>query len=192
MGEVVICGVRFRIDFSFLVFAALIFIIEEGALVSAFFTVCLIHEIGHAAAICMSGGKISSVTFYGTGIIMTHSRREIIPLKTELFILLSGPAINIFLYFILRKLHGMEQFALLNLCAAVFNLLPYSSLDGGSVLRLLADNLQCGRAIRTFMRTIQAGLSALLLIASLKEPAAMPFFCVSVFYFLSEIKLFRC
>lgn len=188
MGEIVICGVKFRMDFTFLVFAALVMIIEEGSVCIAFFTVCLVHELGHAGAICLTGGKISSVAFYGTGIRMTPLRGKIIPLKNELFILLAGPAVNALLFMIFRKSEILNRFAVLNLCSAVFNLLPYSSLDGGAAIGLIADSVKCGNVIRGAAKSAQLLLSVLLLLASLKERAAVPFFIVSLFYYAAEIR----
>lgn len=191
MVEAVICGVKFRVDFSFLVFAALIFLVKDSAVILVYFTVCLVHEIGHGLAVCLSGGRISSVAFYGMGIIMVPCRSGLLTVKKELFILLSGPAVNILLFLLLRNADGFGLFALLNLCAAVFNLLPYSSLDGGAALLLLSDSLKCGKVILVLIGIIQPALSACLFLAALYERTLIPLFCVSLFYFLSEIKHFH-
>lgn len=183
---------KFRVDFSFLVFAALIFLIRDVDVIWGFFSVCMIHEIGHGLAICLSGGRISTVTFYGMGIIMVPCRSGLLPMKKELFILLSGPAVNIILYLLLRGNGEFEAFALLNLCAAVFNLLPYSSLDGGAVLEIFVQNLKYGRTVFVFRVILQAGLSIVLLFLIMKERTLIPLFCVSLFYFVSEIKRFLC
>lgn len=191
MLESVIFGVKLRIDFSFLVFAALIFLMRDGMTILGFFTVCMIHEIGHCLAICLSGGKISSVTLYGTGIIMKPCRSGLFSLKKELFILLSGPAVNIMLYLILKNIGGFELFSLLNLGAAVFNLMPYSSLDGGAVLRLLGESPRYGKAALIFLAALQTALPVYLLIAALSDSTYFPLFCISLFYYVSEIKRFR-
>ncbi len=94
MSEFKLCGVKIRIDFSFLVFSALIFLLKDAATVFAFSTVCLIHELGHAAALQFCGGKVSSLTFFGAGIKMLPDRRGMLPAKSELFVLLAGPAAN--------------------------------------------------------------------------------------------------
>lgn len=191
MVEAVICGVKFRVDFSFLVFASLIFLVKDTAAILAYFTVCLVHEIGHGSAVCLSGGRISSVTFYGMGIIMVPYRSGLLTVKKELFILLSGPAVNILLFLLLRSADSFGLFALLNLCAAVFNLLPYSSLDGGAALILLSESLKCGKVIRIIIGIIQSALPVCLFLAALKERTLLPLFCVTLFYFLSEIKRFH-
>lgn len=189
MVEAVIGGIKFRIDFSFLVFAALVFLIKNGAEIFSFFSVCMIHEIGHGLAVCLSGGKISSITFYGTGIIMKTDRTGIMPLKKELFILLSGPSVNIILFLLLWKKDMTETFALLNLCAAVFNLMPYSSLDGGAALLALSDSLPNRRnAVLIFLRAAQVTLPLLLLYGTFTDKQLFSLFCAAAFYSVSEIK----
>lgn len=191
MLEAVIFGVKLRIDFSFLVFSALIFLVRDGMTILSFFTVCMIHEIGHCLAICLSGGKIASITLYGTGIIMKPCRSGLFSLKNELFILLSGSAVNITLYLILKNVGGLELFSMLNLGAAVFNLMPYSSLDGGAVLRLLGENPRHGKIPLILLAVLQTAISIFLFLITLSDSVYFPVFCISLFYFVSEIKRFR-
>jgi len=123
-----------RADFSFFVFNALIFLLRDGGLVLAFYTVCAIHEAGHILALMFFGGNIRSVELSCFGIRMDRRRSSIMSAAKSAFVLLAGPAINIIMY-ILMKLAGCGGvFPLLNLMAAVYNMLPYRCLDGGAII----------------------------------------------------------
>lgn len=188
MAEIKLWGVRICISFSFLVFLALLFLMKSGGTIFAFFTVCLIHELGHAAALCIAGGSLSQLTFCGMGIKMIPCRNKLLSFRNELFVLLAGPAVNISVFLILNTADRGNYFALLNLCAAVFNLLPYKMLDGGAVLQLLSDCSSCGK---TFSAAAGLLRIALLLCAVYAVfywgMVCFPLLCTAVFYFFADI-----
>lgn len=181
-----ICNVKISVDFSFLVFIALLFSIENGNVIFSFFTVCFIHEFGHAIALYLSGGRLVSLYFCGIGIKMLPDRSLLMPIKSELFILLCGPAANL-AAFLFAGLNC--SFATMNLCAAVFNMLPYKLLDGGSIIRLLTESSIYASLAATIVRFIQIILIILSLYAILFiDISLLPLFCTAVFYFAAEYR----
>lgn len=161
---------KVRIRFSFLLFNALLFSFRDGVMILSFYAVCLLHELGHIAALRLTGGELRSVEFSCFGIKMTAAPAANI--GRGIIVLLSGPAVNLLLYAALRLADMGGETALLSLCAGLFNLLPYSFLDGGAVLDLLAEGAACERQLRTFIAilrwlvTIGAAACAALLISS--------------------------
>ncbi|HNZ98878.1 hypothetical protein [Ruminococcus sp.] len=129
-------GVTLRVEFSFLVFNALVFLFRDSTLVLAFYTTCALHESGHILALGLTGGRLSSVSFGAAGIRMETVRTGAEPVTSSLFVFLAGPAANI-LVFTAMKLAGCGgTFPALNLVAAAYNMLPFRSLDGGAVIAL--------------------------------------------------------
>ncbi len=56
-----------------------------------------------------------------------------------LFILLSGPVINIAVYFFMHLTGHDGIFSILNLWEGIINLLPLPFLDGGAVIKILRN-----------------------------------------------------
>lgn len=140
---------RVRIRFSFLLFNAILFMFWEPGAAAGFYIVCLLHELGHAAAAALTGAGIYRIDLTGFGIIMTVGQPRNIPGGAA--VLLSGPAVNLLLYLILRFMDAAEYFRDLNLAAGVFNLLPFSGLDGGSLAELLISGTDSEPLLRTLL-----------------------------------------
>lgn len=182
-------GVKIRIEFSFLVFLTLLFLIKSSMTIFCFFTVCLVHEAGHAAAVCFAGGSLAEIIFCGMGIRMIPLRGRILPLKSEILILLAGPAVNLVLFVVLNAFDPGNMFALLNLCSAVFNLMPYKLLDGGSAINLLSENTAHEKTVRTVMTAVRIILILMTLSMSVRYGKDyFPLFCIAVFYFFAEFR----
>ncbi|MCM1314449.1 MAG: hypothetical protein NC205_03410 [Prevotella sp.] len=183
MNGITIKNTTYRLDFSFLVFNALIFLMRENNTVMTFYAVCMIHELGHLFAIAVTGGKVKSVVFSGTGVIITPERNS----RHELFIMLAGAGANIitFALMIISGIGGM--FCLLNLCTAIYNLLPYRQLDGGAALCLLTDGTPYERTVNTVLTVLKLIFSVILFAAVLLYGRDfIPVFIVSVMLFISE------
>lgn len=132
-------GVCIKADFTFLLFMTLLFMQKDSAVTVCFFGMCLIHELGHAAALAAVGGRVSALVFSGTGIRMIPARDRLLPFGSELFVLFAGPAVNLILFAVLTLCGASEVFAALNLWGGLMNLLPCKVLDGGAVAALLAS-----------------------------------------------------
>lgn len=189
MSEFRICGVKVSIDFSFLVFLSLLFLLKNGSMIFSFFTVCLVHEIGHAVAVYMTGGRLSSLFFCGMGIKMIPERLKIFPLKSEVVVLLAGPVVNVILFIVLNSFDRGNEFALLNLCAAVFNLLPYKILDGGTVINLISENRKYEKAVGVVLNVVRIFFVVVTFyMFAFLDRQFIALFSAAVFYFISEFK----
>ena len=128
---------KIKVKFSFLVFNALIFMFRDAEFISAFYIACISHEMGHIIALKITGGELKSIEFSCSGIKMTASPYTSI--KSGIFVLMSGVAVNFILYTLMRLCGISGYMPLFNMAEGLFNLLPYSMLDGGAVLNLIAE-----------------------------------------------------
>ena len=67
------------------------------------------------------------------------TERNLRPLSYDIIILLAGPIFN-FISAIYMQFTGNTPALAVNLFLGIFNLLPFSELDGGSVLRLFFEH----------------------------------------------------
>lgn len=136
-----ILSTEFKIDFSFFMFMALIFMTGESKDIIIFFVSCVLHELGHLTAMCIFGAKSRSVYISGLGVKIIQSRENMISTARSVIILLSGAAVN-YLIFILADF-GMfsNEFSEVNLVLFIFNMLPFRNLDGGSILLCIGELL---------------------------------------------------
>lgn len=128
---------KIKVKFSFLVFNALLFMFRDSGLILAFYVACISHELGHIAAIKLTGSELKSLELSCSGIKMTATPSSSI--KKGVFVLLSGVAVNFLTYGILKIIGVNGYLTYFSLAEGLFNLLPYSMLDGGAVLDLLAE-----------------------------------------------------
>lgn len=148
-----------------------------------FYAVCIVHEMGHLLAIYITGGKVKSVIFSGTGVIINSIKRP----NYELFIMLAGAGANLIVFFMLGILNISGIFRWLNLAIAVYNLLPYRQLDGGSALCILIDGTLNERVINAILIAIKIIFSVLLFgLSMFYNREFFPLFIVSVMLFVSE------
>ncbi len=118
-------GLRLRADGSVYLLAALaIFLVPLRFLLGAVLAAAF-HELCHALAIYLSGGKILGITLHAGGAEMETAP---MPVGREVLCALAGPGGS---FLLLTLAHLAPEMAL---CAAVqgaFNLLPIYPLDGG-------------------------------------------------------------
>ena len=115
----------FIIEYSFLLLLsfALLLGAQDIALLLLFSS---LHELGHIIALLCLGGKIDKLTlsFYGLALKYSSSLTNI----KEFTVIICGPIVNLFLYFILKDD--------INLLLFILNILPVYPLDGGRALRI--------------------------------------------------------
>ena len=117
--------------FGFFAAAALFCLIDTQGLALCTFCSCIIHETGHIIAAVLCNVKIEKIIF-GFGGIKMVSECKIKSLRTDIFILLSGPLFNFaaaFFYFYCECYSAWS----VNLILGAFNLLLFSGLDGGAI-----------------------------------------------------------
>ena len=161
MISIRICGAAVRVHFSFLVFNALIFLMRSSGLVLSFYAVCLLHEAGHLIALRLTGGSISTVDISGAGIVIGTRKDGRVTDKSRLYVLLAGPAANIFLYVIMNTIGYHGSFTHLNLIAALYNMLPYRSLDGGAIISQILVGTARERTVMHILNAVKLLMIAL-------------------------------
>lgn len=148
-------GITFRIYFSFLVFNALIFLIRDSRLMLAFYTACAVHEAGHIAALSLVGGRIRSAALSGAGIRIDTVKSCIMSVKRSIFVLVAGPAANLAVYLLFMLTDRRGIFPMLNLMGAVYNMLPYRSLDGGGIIAKFTAGASFERPAENFLTAVK-------------------------------------
>ncbi len=171
-----LCGIDVRLHWSFLIVpswvaltsltsgATLASAVNATLFILAIFACVLLHEMGHALAARRYGIATRDITLLPIGGL---ARLEGMPRspRQELVIALAGPAVNVAIagaLWLAALVHGnvtwslsfapvvgsfLGQLLSVNLCLAVFNLLPAFPMDGGRVLRaLLASCMSYERA----------------------------------------------
>lgn len=121
---------------------------RENQAILCFYGGCILHELGHILAAASAGISVQRVSLTGTGIIMTAEKNASVPTKYSLLVLLSGPAVNLFCAGIIYLAGGSNSFAAVNLALCVYNLLPFSFLDGGAALEILVSGRTHEYALR--------------------------------------------
>ena len=99
----------------------------------------ILHELGHYLAIfCLSGG--GQLRGHSSGFRI--KQQESLSYRKQIFVLLSGPLLNILIFFICLpfgdRLYGyIKLFGYINAATGVSNLLPLEGYDGYGALREL-------------------------------------------------------
>ena len=137
---------------------------RENQTILCFYGGCILHELGHILAAAFAGISVQRVSLTGTGIIMTAEKNSSVPTKYSLFVLLSGPAVNVFCAGIIFLAGGSSSFAAINLALCVYNLLPFSSLDGGAALELIVSGRTHEYALRRGIAVLKFAVAGAVLI----------------------------
>lgn len=129
--------IRLSFEFGFFAVLALFCLLDAPELALSAICACIIHECGHILSTVLCGIKINKIIFWTGGVkIQTDSR--LTSLSSDIFILLSGPFFNLisagFYY-----LSGCYSPFSVHLVLGLFNLLPFSNLDGGAVIRKVLE-----------------------------------------------------
>lgn len=128
-------GFEIAVTFGFLFIISLTALLNSPALAFLALASCVIHELGHCLAAVILNVKMSRITFWSGGIQMRRECR-LISAGDEAVILLCGPLFN-FIFAAGYAVCGMNYAFGINLILGLFNLLPFGSLDGGSIIRVV-------------------------------------------------------
>lgn len=166
---------KIEIDYFGALVISLMLAVDRMGIMLPALAACCVHELGHVAAIILTKGKVAALRLCPWGIqIVSPSLTEG---RASLAVAVSGPAVNLLLWAVLRKL--VPSFATIQLICGAFNLLPCNGLDGGDALRGALSLFLCERATDRVMFAfscavgmICAALGAVLLIG-MKNPSLL-------------------
>ena len=117
---------------------------------------CCAHELAHLFVMRIFGVSVDEVRFYGAGICIRSRGTEFLgPLKRAA-VYSAGVALNFVLALVLK-----DELRALNLCLAVFNLLPISYFDGGMLLKVILGDKRLPLMILSALGYVLAAISVL-------------------------------
>lgn len=115
---------------------AIFVLLSSPVLLAALLLAALCHELGHYAALCVTGGTVKEIHITALGAEMQVESRT--GYGGEALITLAGPGINLLLAWCLsllgRQLPMLDLFAGAQAVLGLFNLLPLRPLDGSTLL----------------------------------------------------------
>ncbi len=132
-----------------------------------FFSIILIHEMGHLIVGVLLGWNVDKICLYPYGGMTRFSEDINRKISEELLILISGPLVQSIYFFIGNELFKSASFNYYNIAILSFNLLPIYPLDGGRILNLLFNYFWSFRTSYHLSMIISFGVAFLLLWISL-------------------------
>lgn len=115
-----------KIDFYFILVLAFAALSGTNELI-CLLTFSSLREFGHLVMLAVCKGKAEKIAFSYYGFALKYA--DNLPKIKEVFVIFSGPLVNLILYLILKDE--------INLILFVLNMLPVYPLDGGRILKLL-------------------------------------------------------
>lgn len=149
--------------------------------------ICGMHELGHLLLIALFGQHIKEVRLSGYGIRIVTAKNTAEPLYRSIAVLMAGPVVNILMYLLLRDV--FPETAGLSLGAGLYNLLPFSQLDGGAAIEAAILGRVCEREMRTALRLLRLALTAAsAVMVYIYGMEALPVFAAILVLDISELK----
>ncbi|MBR2040455.1 MAG: M50 family metallopeptidase, partial [Clostridia bacterium] len=147
-------GSEIYISFLFVAVISLMLATDKtGLALPTLFAVSL-HEIGHLLAMWIVGTPPKSIRLIPASVQITRSISS--RYKNDIIVALSGPLVNFALFltlyinYLIFGNEGILYYSLINLIVGLFNLLPVTGLDGGTVLfSVIAKKRDINRAMLT-------------------------------------------
>lgn len=132
MVEFTVLKTKIQIGFLFTATLSLLSLMDKSGSVFLSVAFSLLHELGHITAMAICKEQIDSLTFHPFGISMKLKSSSALSFGEEIFVLLSGCAVN--LIFVILPTPPTVTYV--NMGILLFNILPIANLDGGRVTRL--------------------------------------------------------
>lgn len=137
----------------------------------------VLHEAGHVIAYVICTKKTPPLKISVAGICLQNTC--MLSNKQDFFVTLSGPLTNLILalclhfYIQYKASYGLYFFMAINICVAIYNLLPVGALDGARLISIISKSCKSK------------------LLYSIKKILVLVFFIVSVLLcFVKEINLY--
>lgn len=188
-------GSEIYISFLFVAVISLMLATDKtGLALPTLFAVSL-HEIGHLLAMWIVGTPPKSIRLIPASVQITRSISS--RYKNDIIVALSGPLVNFALFltlyinYLIFGNEGILYYSLINLIVGLFNLLPVTGLDGGTVLfSVIAKKRDINKAMLT-LRIISLCLGAVCLFLAitltLRGKLNVSVYIISVYLFLSVL-----
>lgn len=139
MFEIKINKLKICFLFSFFALFAVLFYSDNYIEILTALTACILHETGHLTFMILFKNYPEKIVFYGGGIKIIPDNK-MLSYKKDIIINLAGCLVNLIIGSILLLIDSFTLLGKLNIIIGVFNLLPFSSFDGGNVLKLIFLN----------------------------------------------------
>ncbi len=138
-------GVEIYVSFLFAAVICFMIFTDRTGLCMPTLLCVLLHEAGHLIAMWICESEPKSIKLVPASVSITRgiSRKK----YGDMFIALAGPLLNIIAAvsvganYMITHLPISYMFMLINLAVALFNLLPVSGLDGGTVLLVILTKI---------------------------------------------------
>ena len=162
-------GKRWRVTGGFWLLLGALGVLLSLRVLFWFCVACVVHELGHACAIRLFGGRVAQVRLTGLGAVMEPGRGKLFSYGEESAVALAGPLASLLLALLAaawgRRFGGTDAFLLtgLSLTLGLFNLLPAGPLDGGRAALAGLSRLtgpDRGELVCGVMTKVTAGLLA--------------------------------
>ncbi len=188
-------GTEVYISFLFAAVIALMLATDKTGLALPTLFAVTVHEIGHLFCMWLLEATPKSIRLIPASVQITRSVTH--RYKNDILVALSGPAVNIVMFFTLYinyvafKSQTVLYYALINLIVGVFNLLPVTGLDGGTALfSVIAQKKDVNKAMLTLkIITLSIGAAFLFLAVSLtiRGDINLSVYIISIYLILSVL-----
>lgn len=160
-------GTEIYVSFLFMAVITVMLATDRTGMILPTLFAVIMHETGHLFAMWVLDCAPKQIRLIPASVQITADITN--RYKTDIAVSLCGPLTNLLLFFVLYfnylafKNEITLCYALINLIIALFNLLPVTGLDGGTVLfSVLAKRLEYNRA-RLIVRIITITVAAAVL-----------------------------
>ena len=147
-------GLGLSVSPGFVLLAAFLYFCGGWASVTALFTAVLAHELGHMAAIALTGAEVRGIRFGASGAVIELA--GLLSRRQEMGVAAAGPLAGIAFAAVcfLADTPYFRYAGLISLLASAFNLLPVCPMDGGRLAYLTLCGVMDEASAERIMRVI--------------------------------------
>lgn len=147
-------------DPSFYIFLSAVLLILPPPWIASAVLAAVFHEFCHLAAVSLMGGRVEQIRLgVGGAVIEAHLPGR----GRSVLAALAGPSGSLLLMLLC---HSLPRIALCGLIQGIYNLLPFHTLDGGRVLKMLVEAF-CPEQAERIMAAVEITAAVLALPAAL-------------------------
>lgn len=195
MFSIRLCKIRISFHFSFFAVISLMLLLDgEGCLMLGFYA-CLLHEMGHLAAMLWLNVPVSEICFYGAGVKIVPKKRSLTGYGKEFAVLAAGPLANLLVFALSYFFIGGQAavFGAISLVTGLFNLLPLKGFDGGRIIALAAERFAAPLGLwetKTALAAVNiAALAVILAIAAARDFGNLSLYITVIYFMIAELMI---